>query len=108
MGSGRAYAGRNTAQGHRAAVSVSKGGSGLTCLADAEKARLWMREAMNMIAVGADDDGSDRCRRGSRTTSGEMADVEGGDVGDGGRAKKRRCGAAPLTRRIQFAGPAPG
>lgn len=94
-------------RGIRRCMSVSKGGELLTCLADAEKARLWMREAMNMIAVGADE-GADLWRRESQTTSGGIADVEGGDVGDGGRAKKRRCGAAPLTRRIQFAGPAPG
>lgn len=94
-------------RGIRRCMSVSKGGELLTCLADAEKARLWMREAMNMLAVGADE-GADLWRRESQTTSGGIADVEGGDVGDGGRAKKRRCGAASLTRRIQFAGPAPG
>lgn len=98
MGSGRAYTGRNSAQGHPTVyVGVEGGGGLLTCLADAEKARLWMREAMNMIAVGADE-GADLWRRESQTTSGGIADVEGGDVGDGGRAKKKKMRCRPVDQ----------
>ena len=90
-------------------VAVGIGMGLLTCLADAEKARVWMREAINMIAVGADDD-SNRCRervreqeRTTKASSRVGYMEEEVEIGNGGQneAEKSQCGAVDQENSIR-------